>query len=408
MSQEEQELINNIKELIKLTIITNQPPQTKDFPNVEYFPHEKKFHILQKNGDFYQLKSKIPLRKILNKQNVSFTEEFLDSEILRFVFECNKNNTLDIEKAISRWITDLISRKKGKFTFFIPINHYDYKRDLDLGPVKIVKLTQEKLIQLFPEFKKLDPLISVEREISDNKTNIFAIITVDTLEKSFAEELAKNYLKRFIHAVRLIDPYSFATDRYDEKLLVNISTWVFDHQTGGISANHRSINIQARITPSNEFYEKLEPYWNILQSFLYSEKITPLQSLILSATFWFGSVHGHFDDNLSSFIKYMIGLERLLILEDERQNKKELFAKRFATIFVSNNNKEHYQFYYEQMKEYYELRNITFHERDQIIYPEIVTTLRIRLRFLLLTFIMQSTKYDNIEDLLKKEYKIES
>jgi hypothetical protein len=297
---------------------------------------------------------------------------------------------------------------KDKFTFFMPINHFDYKKDLDLGAVKVIKLNQEKLIELFPEFsKKLDPLISLDEQISTNNTNVFAIITVETLEKSFAEELAKNYLGRFIHAVRLIDPYSFATDRYNEKLPVNVNTWVFDHHTGNIGANHRSINLPARITPSNEFYNKLEPYWDILRSFLYAEKTTPLQSLILSSIFWFGSVHGHFDDNLSSFIKYMIGLERLLILDDERQGKKELFAKRFATIFVSNDNKEHYQFYYEQMKEYYELRNITFHQLDQIIYPEIVTTLRIRLRFLLLTFIMQSTKYNNIRDLLKNEYEID-
>lgn len=405
MSQEEQELTENITELIKLAIITDKPPQTKDFPNMQYFPHKKEFHILQKNGDFYQLKSKIPLRKILDKQKVSFTEEFLDSEILRFAFECKENNVSDIVKAISQWITNLVSMKKGRFTFFMPINHFDYKKDLDLGPVKIIKLTQEKLDQLFPEFsRKLEPLVSIDKEIATNETNVFGVITVETLEKSSAEELAKNYLGRFIHAVRLIDPYTFATDRYNEKPLINISTWMFDHQTSNIGADHNSTNIPARITPSKEFYEKLEPYWNILQSFLYAEKTNPLQSLILSSIFWFGSVHGRFDDNLSSFIRYIIGLERLLILDDERTNKKELFAKRFATIFVNKDNKEHYQFYYEQMKEYYELRNITFHQLDKIIYPEIVITLRSRLRFLLLTFITHSTKYDNVRDLLKAEY----
>ena len=224
---------------------------------------------------------------------------------------------------------------------------------------------------------------------------------IKSVEQEHAEELGYELVEKFIYATKLIDPGSYIRLTKCAMVQINEDTVVQENGQFPSSHNMQNHHVPIRTNPGDDFYNKLQPYWDKLASFLYSKNPTDLQGVILSALYWFGEADVYTDSRVKLFLNYVNGLELVILhkLDDIRQ-KSVPFGKRCAKIFFDDEK------YWEFWKDYYWKRNHITHKEYVYIYKEEIDTLRIDLRSLLLQLIDFTNKYNNLEDVFDKEYEI--
>jgi len=235
--------------------------------------------------------------------------------------------------------------------------------------------------------------------IDRNKTKTFAIVNVESLEKEHAEELGYQIVEKFIYATKLIDPGSFIRLR---KWSMNQVTEEFLVKDGkGLTESMHNYHLPTRVLPGNDFYTKLQPYWNKLASFLYSNSPNDLQQVILSSLYWFGETDVHTDSRVKQFLNFLTGLDWIVLNPyGKKFLKADAFGKNCAKIFSGDEK------YSEFWEEYYLKRNDITHQKLVEIYKEEIDTLRINLRSLLLQLIDFTNKYNTLKDVFDQEYGI--
>lgn len=358
------------------------------------------------NNDFFVIKKDAGhdyflglnyVREQLQSRNLKFSEIFVENSYFRFIENQLRNNG-NLNTECQRWLDSLYTLQPKNYKFLIPVNHYEYRGDIDLGNVKIVKLNDQILQQHFG-IGVGDPFTSVADLRQHNQTDIFAIVYVDALEEDHAKESAHQLAERFVYATKLIDPGSYV--RLRKRGLSLINEQVLSQVDGNTSVSMHSYNIPVRITPPASFYLNLQPYWLKLSGFLYAPQPNDLQEAILSSLYWIGEADTLIDSRVKLYLNLMTGLE-WIVLHNHNQplGKADKFGRNCAIIF--SGDARHWEFW----RNYYWKRNDINHQKLVDVYKEEIDTLLINLRFLLLKLIDFTGTYNRLEDVFQNEYGI--
>lgn len=264
------------------------------------------------------------------------------------------------------------------YRFIFPVNNVDYRKDIEFDRIKLKKLKLDVLRSFIPFQDALNPndIFSTESQFEDlvkfNHTEIFAFIDVQAKDEDQGKILAESYLKKLIHAIKLFNPPSGICERVLYFPETKFSYLVVDMDTKNVSFPMKNLHLNAHVWPYIDYWKRIEPYWQQLSNFLFSDDLTEIQSLILTALYWYGEASKETEDQISKFLKYLYGLESLLIF-DNQYGKSEKISQRLATI-QSKENPEDFDFYYNLMFDYYKFRSQIVHSGKLIIDDEDVAT----------------------------------
>ena len=410
MSSALEKTIQNIKKIVDVSELNNYNFDKTKIWITSHHTESNTLLTIPHEATFYWLRVKQYVREKSFRTKIRLSDEFISNQIHNLILEVKTDQKKyeDISRTVKNWVDDLSKLSVSNFLIVLPINNVDYRSDLDLGPVKMVKLTQS-LLESNIEFKSKVGHFSSKEIFKDlvttNETEIFFIIEVQAKDQEQAKELAKLYLKKFVYVMRLFSPNSGITDR--DYYYPGTHTWVilYNKDKKSLSTNGTNLHLNAHITPPKQYWQRIQPDWNQLTSFLYSNNHTELQSVILTGLYWYGDAgYDKKNENRPSiFLKYMMGLESMLIF-DRKHDKKIRIADRFGKIYSKIHS--NYDFYYELMKNYYELRNDAVHAGKVIIENEVIVTTHDWLRNLLFYYIRNSKKYSDIKTMFDKEYSI--
>lgn len=403
---------NNLKKVLEHTTFqdTLSRIDTESYPkiwrsqgHIRFFPERKQgTMILSNESAYFYYKFMKDFRKYCDDKNLYFSEQFLDKKVMELV---EKFDGVDVDKEMLNFIQEFLCQfdktNYHSYRIFLPINHYSYK-EINLDKFQIKKLTKEDFFRYTEKMdKKFKQIYDLEYDslTKHNETKTIAIIEVESIEEDDAIQKANNNLKKFIYAEKLFDVGSFVTPRTKHYSQVNESIGVFNKTAKTYSSSSHSHYIPTRVTPSNEFYQRLEPYRDKLYKFLFNTNLTSLQQSILSSMYWLGEVDILRDTNEKKYISYLTGLEKIAVKKHENQSKKK-FALHMCALYKTPNEIPFYE-------EYYERRNQLLHDENLRIFDEQAFTLLSIMRRLLLEMIDHNEEYQNIEEFWLKQYDVQ-
>lgn len=360
---------------------------------------QDKYFVLKKSASHYYFRGLDYVRDELAKGNVTISEGYTASSYTKFI-EDQVRNGGNPSNDCQTFIDGLKALQLKQFKFLIPISHYDYRGDIDLGKVRVVRLTDQLLKDEFDVEGDITQVVNTNKLTEFNDTNIYAIVKVESVEKTHAEELAFRLVERFIYATKLIDPGSFV--RLRKWAMNQVNENVLVKQGKGFNDSMHSHHLLVRITPSPQFYTNLQPYWNKLSKFLYSDTPNNLQEVILSALYWYGEADVHTDSRVKLYSNLVTGLEWIVLhIYGRTFAKADNFGKNCAIIFSGDEQ------YWEFWRKYYWKRNDLSHQKLVEIYKEEIDTLRLNLRSLLLQLIDFTDNYTIVSDVFDNEFGIQ-
>ena len=366
--------ISNIKKLADSTLLNplefDEMKMSKIINNIQ----ENNMMCIPFESDHYILKILTFVREKSKDWKMQLSDDFIIKELEEFVYhlKIDQKKYEVIGKSVKNWLENMKKSPVTNFCFILPVNNVNYCMDLDFGKIKLKKLTLTDLEKLasFESVGFYSAGKTMKSLISCNKTKTFAIINIQAKDVEQGMILANLNLKRLIHAVRLFDPSSNITER--EYFFPNT---VFYYMTinmddGSSSSTTQRFHLNTHISQSNEYWESIQPYWNDLKLFLFSQNLNQMQSLILTAMYWYGDARKETESEISKFLKYIYGLESLVIF-DTKYDKKDRMAKRLATIFSKKNSSSVDSTFYDNLfRRYYAKRNSIVHAGELNVNPE--------------------------------------
>ncbi len=294
------------------------------------------------------------------------------------------------------------------FRFILPVNNVDYRKDIEFDKIKLKKINLDVLRSFVPFHEGGIKHFSAEEQLKElvefNHTDVFAFIDVQAKDQRQGRKIANSYLKQLIHAMRLFNPASGITERelYFPKIKFPFIVTNLDEDS--FSTSFASHHLNVHVWPSEKYWTGVEPDWQQLSTFLFTDEPNQIQSLILTALYWYGEAGKKTEDELSQFLKNLHGLETLIIF-DSQYDKGRRMAERLAKIFSAKESKN-FDFYNNLMLKYYKFRSGMIHSGKLIIDKEDVGTINKWLRDMIFNYIRFSKQYDSIETLFKNEYSI--
>ena len=370
--------------------------------NTLCFPFETRYYVLK------------VIQYVRNKSEsweVKLSDAFIKIELDELVYQLkiDRMKYSIIGRIVNEWMESLKILPVINFRYIFPINNVDYRRDFDFKTIKLKKLTTVKLKRLLPSSLQsgfFSPKELTERLISENETEIFGIVDIQAKDQEQGMILANLNLNRLIHAMRLFDPLSGITKRkyfFPPETIYNYLAIDLDNLM--VAAGGDKPHLNAHVWRSAEYWRRVAPDWTKLQSFLFSDNPSQLQSTILAALYWYGDAGKPTENHLSKFLKYVYGLENLVIFDSE-YDKKNRMANRLAPLLNKIYRQNNQEFYSKRLKEYYDLRNLAIHAGKFRIDKEVVTTTHEFLRDLIFEYIRLSKKYTDVQTMLDREYVI--
>jgi len=400
---------NNIKKIVDMTLLNPKNFDKIKMSTVFHATKTKTMICIPMESDYYWLKIIQYVREKSKNWSHILSDDFISNEITNLILELktNKKKYSVIGKTVNQWINNLKKTPVTNFQFILPVNNVDYRKDLDLGIVKLQKLTLNKLKKL-AKFSNKTGHFSASGTLKDmqklNQTQIYAIIDVQAKDQEQGKIFAEVNLNKLIHVMRLFDPPSGITDRHHYYPETKFHPLVINLDKDQTSQPFQNLHLNAHIWRKKSYWKKVNPYWNILKKFLYLDNPNELQSIILTGLFWYGDAGNEGEDDLSKFLKYTYGLENLVIF-DNKYDKKTRMAERIAKIF-SKSNKKNFQYYKNLIQQYYDVRSGAIHAGKLLVDSEDVGTTNQLLRSLLFEYIKFSKKYTNVKTMFKKEFSI--
>jgi len=393
------DFVKNIKELLNhCELRKTQSIQDPDVWQSRISGNDPNFFVLKKSASYNFFRSLDYLREQIKKKNLELSDDFLNNSFVNFIESQTRKNG-NVYNNCQTWFDDLCILQIKKFVFLIPLSHYNYKHEINLDVIKIVKITDEVINQEFTIPKELTQLYSVEKLIKDNDTQTYALVKLSAFEKNVAEDTAYNIVEKFIYATKLIDPGSYI--RLRKRVMHQVNEQILSSENGNFSDGGHTHNLPVRVTPSDDFYNKLQPYWDKLSSFLYSDNLTDLHQVILSALYWYGETDVHTDSKVKQFLNFITGLEWIVLhVYGRTLVKSDKFSQNCAVLF--SGDKKYSNFW----AKYYSKRNNLNHQKLVDIYKEEIDTLRLNLRSLLLQLIKHTDDYDTLKEVFERKYEI--
>lgn len=343
------------------------------------------------------------MRDYCARKNLIVSEKFIDEQIIKLLADSKATNTnlADIVCHVKNWIADIDKITQSDYTVILPVNRYHFRSEINTPCMKIVKITDKKIEDYLCKIPNtLDDGFNAKELADKNETDTFAIVTTKANDKESAIELSQNMVDRFVHAVKLIDPNATVSSRKNSYKGLPMSYAVYNRSKAVLSCAFTLLDNPPNIIQSDDFYGKFNESWIRLLDFLFDSHPTELQKSITDALYWYGEVDVHTHSLVSQYLYCLIGLEKLLVPNHERQKAKK-FGKN-ASIVLSGNT--HHAGFYE---EYYIKRNLLIHEGPVIIYQENVDSLRLWLRHILLKLVNNATKFIDLKSYYRDVHGIE-
>ena len=403
--------ISYIKKIVDLTDLNPEELDKMKMAHVIYRVQENNTLCFPFETRYYVLKVIQYVRNKSESWAVKLSDAFIKIELNELVYQLkiDRIKYSIIGRIVNEWMESLKMLPVTNFRYIFPINNVDYRRDFNFKTIKLKKLTALKLKRLMPSSPQsgfFSPKELTEGLISDNETEIFGIVDIQAKDQEQGMILANLNLSRLIHAMRLFDPLSGITERTNffppetiyYYLMIDLDNLWLDNP---INKPH----LNAHVWRSAEYWRRIAPDWTKLQSFLFSDNPNQLQSTILAALYWYGDAGKPTENHLSKFLKYVYGLENLVIFDNE-YDKKNRMASRLAPLLNKIHHQNNQEFYSKLLKKYYDLRNLAIHAGKFHIDEEVVTTTHEFLRDLIFEYIRLSKKYTDVQTMLDREYAI--
>ncbi len=331
---------------------------------------------------------------LIGQLDKPFSETFYNKLFHEFLEEQKRNN-FQLTDSCKKFIDKIHSIREPEYKFLIPISRSQHWKNLNFGKIKIVLLTEEVLKE---EFNPSDSRIAnCEDLIKTNGTNIFSIVTVNAVDETTAKEIAEGMTERYIYSRKLLDPFTFMRLRKNDLHLINES--ILMRKDDMFSCDHSNHDIPIGKSQSKQYYEKLKPYEEKLNKFLFNPT-TDLHKKILDALYWFGEVDHYKDSNIRKFLSRINGMEIILLNNYTCRKKFKKFGIN-ASLFLYKDD-THGVFY---EKNYLKRSTITHKTLESVSDQEVLDQMY-DLGEILLALIDLSTKYSDLEGLLKQEFNI--
>lgn len=392
------DFVSSVTEVLKNCEYTSNDPKSNPDVWRATMDTNAQFFVIKKQAGPKYFEGLSYVRDELQQKKIDLSEGYLNNRFFSLLNDLTKNQT-NVSTSCQNFIDIVTKLKLKKYKFLFPINHYDYRGDIKVGNIEVIRLSDIRLNTDFALPKQLAQTINAQRLIHDNETNVFAIVNVESLDDEYAQELGEQTIKKFIYATKIIDPGSYI--RLRKETLRQINEDVISLVDGNTGFSSHSHNIPVRIIPASSFYQNLQHYWDKLVNFLFLDTLNDLQEAILSSLYWYGETDYYFDPRVRAFLNYVTALERLVLHNHSGFYKSTIFGQRCSIIF-SGGVAGSEQFW----KDYYLKRNNIVHQKLVNVYKEEIDTLMNVSRSLLLEFIEITDKYTKVDDVLFNEFGI--
>lgn len=292
----------------------------------------------------------------------NFTSENIQEMLKDILIEASTDKPKNLESYLNEKIgkfLDGLKKEPSNFTFFIPTQNIELDvPKFGIGDVSFIKLTQEKLDDIYSRYWKNEFLESrlKEREgkVVAEISNVFAVTKDKAKEKAFIT------LEKVLNAIRTIHPFPeiWIMGEFSPSIR---NIFYFDTTNKSFGEESRYIGLESVTNPLKLDARIIS--WMETQSLDAIKKLFSIsnpnkfQKNLLTAIHWFGESKK--DKNLAdSFIKLFVSLEALFIVD--KYEAKEKIAERAA--FLIGGDKEERVRIYEEMRKFLKLRNSIIHE----------------------------------------------
>lgn len=360
-------------------------------------------YVMKSGIVHYFLELKRLMRDYCAEKHLIVSENFIDEQIIQLLVDSKASNMSlpDVALHVKSWIVDIDKTKQDDYEVILPVNRYHSMGEVATPHIKIVRMTETAIDDNLCHIPRaLEGRFTSKYLVDTNDTDTFAIINTRANDEKSAVELAHIIVDKFVYAIKLIDPNATASSRRKSYVGLPLSYGIYNKSKDRIRTAFTRLNEPPYTVQSNAFYNKFNKPWIRLIDFLFDGHLTELQKSIIDALYWYGEVDVHRDSLVSQYLYFLIGLEKLLVPNHERQKAKK-FAEHAAIIF--SGSAEHASFY----EDYYKKRNMLIHEGPVIIYKEDADTLRLWLRSILLELVENATKFIDLKSYYKDVHGIE-
>jgi hypothetical protein len=319
----------------------------------------------------------------------------------------------EIDKYIVALFDSIKKTQTKKYLFIIPVMNLRLEEDMKIGDSSLVNLNAQVLVSLNSTYSlnfsfdgKVLPNIADELP-RDNETPTFAVVIVEAPDDSKALELAMQKSETCLNVLRLYysNPSVLLRDEYKKYLArrlvrINIDTKTYGEETKAINIrNHFPTKIDKNAI--DEMKKTTLPIINRLLC-TRTDELAPLQDDLLTAIFWFGNAVKEDQRNMK-FVKGMMALETLLV-PDGRTEKRDIIAKRFASIAYASGSDSEKKEVFLDMRKMYELRNSIIHSGKGYVYENDLTQLMYWVQATIQVVLQRAEEFNSLQELIKKEF----
>ncbi len=321
----------------------------------------------------------------------------------------------EIDKHIVAFFNDIKNMKSTKYLFLIPIMNLQLYENLEIGDSMLVNFDAKVLSSLSSIYSlnfnfdgKILPNI-VEELPRYNETHTFAVVVAEAPDKTKALEIATQKTETCLSVLRMYyyNPSVLLRNEYKKCLATSLVQINLDQKTYGERSTAANIcNHFPTKVEKNQIDEIKKVDLPIINRILSrkTEDLTPLQEDLLTAILWFGNATKDEQRNMR-FVKSIMALEALLV-PDGGKEKRNLIAKRFASITYSLGTDSEKKEAFLEMRNMYQLRNSIIHSGEGYVYEDDAIQLMIWVRATMQLILQDAEKFNTLNELIKKEYPI--
>jgi len=125
-----QEVLNNCE------LMSTPPHNDPDVWNATLKMDQTEYFVMKKNAGHYYFRGLEYVREHLKKNNIEISEAYTSNSYSNIIEEIMRTGA-DIVTACNAWFTKLSQLQLQQFKLLIPISHYDFRGDIDLGIIKV-------------------------------------------------------------------------------------------------------------------------------------------------------------------------------------------------------------------------------------------------------------------------------
>ena len=341
-------------------------------------------------------------------------EDKLNSFLLRLSYSDWDQVKHDAHKEISNLFREIKKMKSIRYLFVIPVMNLEIEEKIQIGDSWIINFSENLLTDLTVKYnfelaKVPDKDFLISKLPIHNETYTFIVVSVEAPDTEKAKELAIAKAETCLNILRLYGREMTCLLRIDYKksisqrmIQINLNKRTYSENVQALyMANHFPVKL------NKDLIEKfLTPVLMQINPLLTKEKdaLTKLEDDVLNAINWFGDAVKDDHKNLK-FVKAMVALETLLIPEGGLK-KRDLIAKRFASIVYKDSSDTKKKEYFQNMRDMYQLRSSVLHYGEGYIYDDDLERLMSWVQTTLQILVKRVDKYENILEALDKEFPI--